>query len=344
MPDIPTSRTRRHFTLALTSLAGCVLTAGAFMERHTLKEIGADAIGAGIYKLRGGPAWQRVARAAAFPPRDEASIFQLGGRAFLCNGYVYGGTTLRDIWSSADGVTWDCVNASPQYESNSLVTPLGNALYAVGTKLHKSVDGGFTWMQVLESLPFTNDECAFLAVRGVLTAIASDFVWVYDERANAWSKAGSVPGAPRFGAKAVMFRDELFLVGGFDRNSPPPRLENGYRDYKTKNDVHKSNDGGATWILCTPNLPCPPRMWPSLCVHNGQMYLMAGYDNVSGTRNFNDSYSSPDGVNWTLLVATHTFSERHGAAAYALNGQLYLASGNANPNGINMNDIWKLEA
>ena len=105
----------------------------------------------------------------------------------------------------------------------------------------------------------------------------------------------------------------------------------------------RSLDGGVSWTQVVADMPCQPRIWPNLIAIQDRLYLMAGYDNLyPGGRNFTDLWVSDDGLAWSRVEVEEEYVERHAAVAYSFNGRLHLATGNANPNGITMADIWQL--
>ena len=60
---------------------------------------------------------------------------------------------------------------------------------------------------------------------------------------------------------------------------------------------------------------------------------------LSESKNFDESWYTADGINWTLVKSDPMWSPRHEPTIYVYDGSLWLAAGNMWPL---MNDVWKL--
>ena len=60
--------------------------------------------------------WSLVTGKAAFSPRDTAEDLVFGGKMWLSNAYYHGNVLTRDLWCSADGVSWTEVSSATPYD------------------------------------------------------------------------------------------------------------------------------------------------------------------------------------------------------------------------------------
>ncbi len=122
----------------------------------------------------------------------------------------------------------------------------------------------------------------------------------------------------RAGLSAVVFKDEIFVMGGSFNDDPaviggPPT-----RVYL--NDVWKSKNG-RRWTLVTEHAPWAPRAGAVMVVKNGYMYLLGGEDGficLPGGRcppYYNDVWRSRDGANWELVTESAAWAARPGHQA-----------------------------
>jgi hypothetical protein len=294
--------------------------------------------------------WVQVTAHAQFDHRDSARVFRVGGRQFISNGFVYGGTDRRDLWSCADPTQWEEVNSATPYEAYSAIIQVGSKLYAYKTQMWVSEDAGVTWDKISDDIGFTiSPESPCLLIEGKIVHINNNGIWRYNETTGIWSQFSNPPkppgGTERVSPNAAVFNDAVYLIGGRDEHAANLPAETFYDGFTTFNDVWKSTDGCLTWQLVCADMPFQPRMWPAVEVFRGKIWLMGGWDNLQGSRNLTDTYYSADGKDWKRLICEEEFPERHAAVAFVFNGELYIASGNSQPNTDQQtrNDIWKLE-
>src|SRR5262245_33458168 len=95
--------------------------------------------------------------------------------------------------------------------------------------------------------------------------------------------------APRDGAGALVFRDRLWLLGGWN-----PR-DKAHFPTDCVSEVLSSTDG-VTWKVETPRAPWEERHTAGYVVHQGRMWIVGGDPLQSHYQN--DVWSSADGLNW----------------------------------------------
>jgi hypothetical protein len=143
--------------------------------------------------------------------------------------------------------------------------------------------------------------------------------WQLETAAAAWPQ--------RTHAQAAVFDDRLWLMGGGAwRPETIPR-----------NDVWCSADG-VHWDCVTEAAPWTPRMWFSLVVYRGCLWVLGGWNRVDG--NFGDVWYSPDGRDWTRMEADRIWTPRHEHSAFVFQDRIWVAGGHAEP--LN-SEVWSLQ-
>ena len=92
------------------------------------------------------------------------------------------------------------------------------------------------------------------------------------------------------------------------------------------NDVWSSLDGKA-WRQKTPAAGYPARVGYQAVVHDGEIYVMGGNNQVEGGTLKRDVWSSGDGVNWTRKTPTAGWSARTDHRAISHNERIYVLGG-----------------
>jgi len=282
--------------------------------------------------------WVRVTEDAPFSERDTAEGVVFAGKMWLSNGYITGGTRVRDLWSSTDGVTWNLVTTNAPYDGYAEITVHAGKVWAIKQSVWNSADG-VHWQQVSEKAPFGLRGYGELLVHnGKMWQLGSgEDVWNTTNGIR-WNRvAAHAPYGPRFAAAAVAFKDKLWVMGGaLEKTNTPPEVV--YPKFTTFNDVWSSADG-VDWTRVTEHAPCAQRMWFVPVVQADRLWIIGGFDNVHRA-NFDDVWWSDDGIKWQRLDTKTKFSPRHEVTAYVHDNTLWVAAGNSCSL---MNDIWKLE-
>lgn len=133
---------------------------------------------------------------------------------------------------------------------------------------------------------------------------------------------------------AKVLSQKIFLMGGGTFVNNP--MEN--------NKVFQSFNG-SLWNLVQPNALWTRRTLHTSFVFNNRLWVLGGVKLGGGYQEFNDVYSSPDGVNWTLILASAPWNPRLGHTSVAFNGAMYIMGGSsfALPAGPRtfFNDVWR---
>src|SRR6266704_7030600 len=139
-----------------------------------------------------------------------------------------------------------------------------------------------------------------------------------DKPALDWVKVTEkAPWQPRDSAGEVVFKDQLWIMGGwFDSFSAPPR------------DVWSSADG-KTWKLVTKEAPWKHSDLPMSLVFKDRMWLMGGWYNgrLPGHSASSEVWSSTDGANWEQATKNAGWSPPLAAGAVVFKGRLWILGG-----------------
>jgi hypothetical protein len=255
---------------------------------------------------------------AAFPgfSRFGHTSLVFDGRMWTLGGANTGSALLNDVWYSADGTQWTealannsapgTIQFSQRFNHTSVV--FNNLMWVLGG----STTGG--------------------------TAFVND-VWSSPDGVN-WTMAvtnnasgGTTQFSQRDYQASVVFNNKIWVIGGTNVASQ-------------FNDVWYSSDG-TTWTQSLPNTATPgttqfsQRYGHTSVAYNGLMWVIGG---GNGTTCFNDVWSSPDGQNWTKVLANNSsagttqFSQRWGHASVVYDGLMWVIGGR-NSSGF-FNDVW----
>ena len=235
--------------------------------------------------------------------RHTAGYACLNDRMWIIGGDANQGRYQNDVWSSADGRTWQCVNRDVPWGPRVLH-------YTLAFKGRIWIMGGQTLPQMApQPERFHND--VWCSPDGV--------TWdKVDVARPAWPARGMI------GAN-VVFNDRMWLLGGgtYDTPQTPERL--------FYNDVWSSDDG-IHWQCHLDSAPWHPRQYHEVAVFDNRMWVMEGYKR----QNRNDVWYSSDGVDWHELPDT-PWAPRHAASVFVHDDALWMVTGN------NMtSDVWKL--
>ncbi len=262
--------------------------------------------------------------------------------------------TPRDVWSSADGRTWEQASpAAPWLHGDLPMTiAFGERLWLMGGWHNGRLPGhsasnevwsspdGVAWDRVTPAAAWSQRLAAGIVEHDGRIWVLGGTENYYFGDANSlkndvWSSAdgrdwrletAQAPWSPRAYHQAVSHRGRIYVLGG--GNYVP--------DHRATNDVWSSADG-VTWILETDAAPWAPRIWFSATVYRNRIWILGGW--AKDTDNFGDVWHSADGRNWERLETQTGWKARHEHSAFVFRDKLWVAGGHARPLS---NEVWSL--
>ena len=283
------------------------------------------------------PKWELVTEHAAFSTRDTAEDAVFLDKMWISNAYHAGGTLVRDLWNSSDGVTWTEVLKETPYDGYSEMVVYQDKLWAIKGSVWNSSDG-VNWTRVSEKTPF--------GVRGYGECVVfQDKIWHLGSGQDVWNTTDGVnwtcvqaqaPFGKRYGSAVAIYDGKLWLCGGCVQipNDPP---EKHYPKFTTYNDVWSSPDG-VTWTRVLEHAPWAERMWFVSREYAGKLWIIGGFSNKEA-KNLAEAWTTTDGINWTPMNSDPMWSPRHEPTIYVYDGSFWVVAGNSWPL---MNDVWKM--
>lgn len=282
--------------------------------------------------------WVRVTEHAAFSPRDTASGAVFLGKLWISGGYPGG---IRDLWSSADGISWTKILDETPYDVYSQLVVYKDRLWAIGSSVWSSNDG-VHWVRVSRSTPFCCRGSVVVHEGKMWQLGSGQFVW-WSEDGVRWTAATrAAPFGNRISAAVTVYDGRLWLLGGGLRAPGKGYADvekEGYPDLDMMNDVWSSRDG-RRWQRIADHASWKGRMWSIAGTYAGRLWVVAGYDNDTHS-NFSDTWSTTDGITWERVKSDMKFSARHQPTAFVFQQSLWITAGNSWPF---MNDVWRLTA
>lgn len=128
--------------------------------------------------------------------------------------------------------------------------------------------------------------------------------------------------APRDGAGALVFEDQLWLLGGWNPKDKVhfPKICN--------SEVWASKDG-KMWTLENESAPWEGRHTAGYAVHDGRMWIVGGDCNQGHYQS--DVWSSADGVHWALVNKQVSWGPRVLHYTVVFNGKIWVMGGQTIP-------------
>jgi hypothetical protein len=300
--------------------------------------------------------WELINKHADWSPRAGLQVVQLYNSL-----YLMGGRTPRfpksppipgdsdiwgDVWQSADnGKSWQNVLQTDDEKH----WPARAYFQAVTNNEYMYVLGGQNYKLEPNFCPLGAEACPpFIS--------ASTFfndVWRSNDGINWEEMVASAPWSGRAGLSAIVYKNEIFVMGGSYNDDAAIVGGQPIRVYL--NDVWKSSDG-KDWEQLTGNASWAPRAGAAVVVKDGYMYLLGGEDGFVCTAEsrcppyFNDVWRSIDGVNWELIIEEADWTPRPGHQVQVLQDRFVLYGGfglSTNPEApfeaANPIDVWVSE-
>jgi hypothetical protein len=262
-----------------------------------------------VWRSSDGLNWSPVSTAGAiFSRRAGHAVVVFNNKLWVIGGgdnvAAAGGpsTRLNDVWSSPDGVNW-----TPQ-------SPTGGNIFSPRMFHAVVVYAGKLWV-------IGGDVAS-----GTPTDTYANDVW-YTTDGVTWVNANTNAAFPaREGHGVAVLNDSMWLIGGDSGGAAMP-------------DVWKSTDG-VSWTQQPPvGTSFSARTTHATAVLNGRLYVVGGAAGTAyGVTQYNDVWSTADGMDWRMDTATAAFSARSMFAMFVHNNELWLSGGFAA--GL-LNDVWR---
>jgi hypothetical protein len=279
--------------------------------------------------------WTEVNSGAAWDPR--AGLQVLTKREDF---YLMGGRTPRppsvppipgesdiwgDVWKSEDrGWTWyriletddqDHWPARAYFEA----VKRGPFMYVLGGQNFRVIENP-------DCPPFPSECPPFVSV--------SDFfndVWRSRDGVDWKRMTGEAGWEPRAGLSAVVFKGEIYVLGGSVNDDesivggPPARIY--------YNDVWKSRNG-RRWVRLVEEAPWAPRAGAAVVAKDDYIYLLGGEFGFvceplpfCDPPYFNDVWRTPDGIHWELVTPSAGWSPRPGHRCAVVDDDIFCFGG-----------------
>ncbi len=159
-----------------------------------------------------------------------------------------------------------------------------------------------------------------------------------DEREYEWRcVTDDAAFAARDGAGALVFRDRMWLLGGWN---PGDKV---HFPLICNSEVWSSADG-SIWTLERSQAPWEGRHTAGYVVHDDRMWIVGGDCNQGHYQN--DIWSSADGVHWNLVNDCVPWASRALHYTLAFDGQIWVMGGQTMPDfaggdEVFYNDVWR---
>jgi hypothetical protein len=303
------------------------------------------------------PDWVQVTDKAPWQARDSSGEVVFKDRLWILGGWFDSfSPPPRDVWSSADGKTWDLVTKEAPWRHSDLPMTLSfhdrmwmmggwfNGRlpgHSAGNEVWASADGAH-WEQVTAKAGWSPRLAAGAVVfkdRLWILGGTEDYYFGDDKslKNDVWSSADgkewhreteAAPWSPRAYHAAVVLDGKIWVLGG--GNYTPK--------YHARNDVWSSADG-VHWEQATESAPWPARIWFSAVAYRDRLWVLGGWSN-NPSRNHDDVWFSRDGKQWTRYPSRVSWKARHEHSAYVFQDRIWVAGGHAQP--LN-SEVWSLQ-
>ncbi|HWR93865.1 MAG TPA: T9SS type A sorting domain-containing protein [Flavobacterium sp.] len=283
--------------------------------------------------------WTEVNKKSEWKPRaglqaidHNGALYVMGGRTpidpMIIN--VPGASTIwGDVWKSNDkGKSWSQIletDDKSHWPARAYFQAVNNNkyMYIIGGQNFNIIDN--------PGLPFCLPDCLPKIPK-------SDFfndVWRSEDGIKWTNLTNNIPSekrfSPRAGLSAVIFNNEIYVMGGSVNDDSSITPSGPARIYY--NDVWKSKDG-KNWQCITKNAPWSPRAGGVAVVKNGYLYMIGGEDgficNPSTPRcppYYNDVWRTKDGKKWEVVTKSAQWSARPGHQVVVADNRFVLFGG-----------------
>jgi len=292
--------------------------------------------------------WHKETDTPGWDARDSMGKLVFREHLWLFGGWFNSGSECpRDVWKSADGIVWTCVQRRAPWKHSDIpaCTVFKDRMWVMGGwyngrlpdheagKEVWSSQDGVEW-RLVTSAPGWSPRVGAAVVEfngrmwllgGVEHYFAGDEkslrndVWSTEDGEHWECAVTEAPWKPRAFHQALVFDGKLWLMGG----------GNYLPGYRAHNDVWFTEDG-THWQQACDNAPWHPRLWFSALVYREYLWVLGGWSNDPFV-DWNDVWFSKNGKDWKQLQSDIVWAKRHEHAAYVFRDKLWVAGGHARP-------------
>lgn len=223
---------------------------------------------------------------------------------WIIGGDANQGYHINDIWNSKDGLNWNRVND-------------GKNLPWAPRALHMS----FTFNDYIYVMGGQTMPKYTAKFQPDLDEIYYRDIW-RSKDGKSWNKVATKGQIymPRGGGASIVFKNRIFLVGGFIYENLITEVK------KVHSDIWSSSDA-VEWTKHTDIADWAKDggfVYHDMIVYDEKLWIIGGYKN---NKNTNEVWFSEDGITWDKLEHA-PFPATHASSIFNFKGGLYVAAGN----------------
>lgn len=245
-----------------------------------------------VWESSDGIHWTQVTSAAAFPPRYEHQVAEFNHKLWLVGGTnnnPYTGESFADVWSSADGVTWNQAIANADFG--------GRAEHQLVVYENQLVLLGGKW-------PFWEGDNTWSTTDGINWQLKGEWKHLkYQGRTFSIEQA--------LGQSAIVFNGKIWMITGYG--------------YGVRAQVWSSTDG-INWTLETNAPGFLATEGHELVIHQGKLTLVGGNTGIAARKDLllrNAAWQSDDGIRWQPLSELPPFPLHREVNFAEINDQMF---------------------
>ena len=242
--------------------------------------------------------WREVPHLGQWAARDGAGLLALDGALYLLGGWLDGPVT-NEVWKTVDLVNWQFLGYAPWPARHGAAWLVHNKrLWVIGGDLYEDV-----WSS------------------------ADGVIWTQE--------SAQAPFGQRYTPNAASINGEIVVYAGQDWTPVPWCHEGPDCQARGVPGVWKSSDG-KNWREALVSTPWVPRaLMHGSAVFQGAIFVIGGGLKVAPpnerytetSAEFNDIWSSNDGVQWTLRSTSLGFTPRTHASVLSTDLGCYVSDG-----------------
>lgn len=279
---------------------------GDEMDGITIPGLGVRRVG--LYRAG---QWRQLANTQSWQPRDGSGLLFLGGELYLLGGWLWGPVT-SEVWKTRNLVDWEFLGHAPWPARHGAAWLVHDQkLWVIGGDLHADVwssRDGSSWTQEAQQAPFGRRY---------------------------------TPNAASLEGRIVVYAGQAWNGGSWCDLVNPCVAE-------APRDVWSSVDG-REWSRATAQAPWEGRgLIHGSMAHDGQIFLLGGGlkavppgETYSQTiAEFQDIWSSRDGVDWVRRTVQYSFAARTHFSVLATPRGCYVSDGSVGTQANVVNDVF----